>query len=206
MAKFYKNSSVENHFLNDNKSTIGKEFEDLIYFYMCKIYNNAIRHLGDDLDTKQGTDIEINEIRIDVTLNFSNKDYMPFVYETKIEAFPGEYFKIGIRHGNSHYNAEKKEHYNEFDKAVIVVGLDIRPKDYYLWDNVIIDNLSKDKYNKARKLVYEIEKAYDDYRFIDEQERIDYEIEHILKGNKDYEEPGGLGEFYKEHNEFQKEL
>lgn len=90
----------------------------------------GIRKASQKQDEQEGTDfLYENEdyypdliIRLDTTADFSKKDNMPFIADTKIPAFEdGPTFKIGIRHGN---NCKHRGGYSEFESPVCVIGFD----------------------------------------------------------------------------------
>lgn len=102
----------------------GKDYTQHLPYSQIKNNNKLLKQqmLCDKKDKEEGTDLEIDGLRIDLTTNFDNKDYMPFITDTNIPICDNLYdetFKIGIRHGNSHKG------YTAFPEPVIVIGFNI---------------------------------------------------------------------------------
>ena len=149
----------------------------------CRIINCA----GMDIDQKAGTDfiyksIDCTELRIDLTLDFEEKKCMPYIVETDIPATDSKNFKMGIRHGNTHNG------YTEFDKPVVVVGLEMSPQDYRIHEDEILDNIM----SHYDDLICEAQSIYEAYTEKEYADDVDW------KRNPNYKRPKNLGNRYAE--------
>ena len=169
----------------------GKDFETVVgqtmttYAKEHKSMGITVKdYTGDKLvDKCEGTDFKISlremhdsveYIRVDATLDFDNKDNMPFMYDTGIVAleYPDKKnFKIGIRIGNTH------NRFTEFNEPVVVIGVDCTPEEYKNNENIIESNLSRNigkiigqevTINGKRCFVSHLLQAYYDFQFIGE--------------------------------------
>ena len=126
-------------------------------------------------DKAEGTDAFIgqgrSQIRVDFTLNFDNKQHMPFIKETDIPALgTGENLKMGIRIGNAHYNSNTNENYSEFNEPVIVIGVTCDPYDYvHNYSNILEENVRKN----AKKIIEEAMNCYVEYTETEDRDCID---------------------------------
>ncbi len=97
----------------------GFEFEDEVVSVFKKYSEKmgTLRYFkevsGTDLDTKQGTDLFVDGIPVDITSNFSEKRKM-ITLEDEVDV-NGTAIKFGIRLGNGHIT---------FKTPVMVVGID----------------------------------------------------------------------------------
>lgn len=158
------------------------------------------RHIDTDLDINQGTDFTLGSLRIDPTLNFSEKDNMPFIFDTKIPAGAGTNFKIGVRHGNKHKPNDKKwsEHYSEFEQPVAVIGIDMNANMYRMCQYEVLKNLQEN----ADIILAMAESACEDYTTLDPEDRKDL-LAEPLQQNYKYREPKNIGPEYKRYNQAQ---
>lgn len=115
------------------------------------------------LDQFQGTDIVINvrkenaqtrqsrsqNLHIDATMNFGGKNHMPVYKETGI-SIGGNPIMIGIRYGNNHA---------DFEKPVVVLGMNMSAPDYRLYQDVIQSTLRQN----APELFRQCVEAYNGY-------------------------------------------
>lgn len=189
MAKFYADNMLD---LIDSQYQTGTLFEDDICAIFASEFPKLKNHRGTSLDKYEGTDFSLFDMRMDSTLNFSDKKWMPFWFETDIPATDTENFKMGIRHGNSYKG------YSEFSKPVVVIGLDMESVDYKKNRDQIINNMRthiQDLFNYA-------EAAYSDYTELDKEERNYLEITPLRKNDK-YRPPRHIGERYQALNNFQ---
>lgn len=182
------------------KDVSGKEFEQDFAFCLKKAFSGnrcytITTYSGTDKDTKEGTDLTCGEIRIDTTLDFSGKDFMPYVADTEIEACPGRNFKMGVRHGNSHKG------YTEFKEPVIVIGVDLSPMEWQRWEETVIRNLE----NNAEDIIMFASDCKDDYLTVNKTERKELYAEP-LKRNEHYQAPKHLGTKYANIEKFRNEL
>ena len=117
----------------------GKRFENDVISTLRKMYSEGITDtVGTKMDTELGVDFILeDEIGADTTLNFENKDHMPLIRETNIPATLSQNFKLGLRTGNNYKG------YTEFEKPVIVVGLNMDAKTYDANDYDITVNIKK---------------------------------------------------------------
>ena len=169
----------------------GSDFESDVYNALSKEFKIE-KHIGDDMDKNEGTDFTHGELRIDTTLDFVNKDHMPFVCDTGITATSCHNFKMGIRIGNSHKG------FHEFPEPVVVIGLDMDTREYRKWQDVIEESLVK----HAKQIMFAANDVYLDYTTTDKEEREEL-FEQPLKTNRAFHEPDKLSERYKELNELQ---
>ncbi len=167
----------------------GAEFED--DFEEALFTRNPKEKLtktrGTELDKNEGTDFFHQGLRLDTTLDFSNKDTMPYVFDSKIPATGFQNFQIGIRHGNKHNG------YTEFPEPVVVIGLDMEPYLYRLNKYEIMKNITA----HADEIFRSAEDAYVDYTSNTLEDREDL-IDQPLRPNKNYRQPKAITEiFYK---------
>lgn len=156
----------------------------------------VVRYTGTLMDRHQGTDFTVGEIRFDPTLNFDNKNYMPFISDTEIEATPGYNFMMGVRHGNGHHG-----NYHGFEEPVVVIGLNMEASDYRRNEDEIIENLKKN----TDVIVEKAMDCLDDYQTTDPEERKDL-YATPLKPNKYYRQPRNIEARYREYNNIQRFL
>lgn len=148
-----------------SEESAGKSFEsDMIASTIIAMGAKRVLSMSDTtMDTEEGTDfttfdiVEIKaenqsdtknynrmkvELRIDATLNFSNKKNMPFCYETEYPCTQWHNFQIGIRTGVTYLDKNTKKHvYHEFEKPVVVIGIDAAEGEYYQQYDIIQENL-----------------------------------------------------------------
>ena len=169
-------------------TTVGTDFEDNFIFALDKVYKNmkayhVDKYTGTKMDKEQGTDCILrdsySEIRIDPTLNFSHKNYMPYIAESDIRVCGGQNLWFGVRHGN-HHNYK----YNGFDEPVIVIGINMDPKDYKANDYTILKNLEKNM-DEIVTFAYD---CLDDYNTTNVEERKDLPCTP-LRRNPNYRPP-----------------
>ena len=195
MAYFhYGVSDVEREIFNRGVQldSAGQMLEADFLGILSKKYKKLESRIGSLTDKHEGTDFVLNDVRIDTTLQFSNKDFMPFIYETKIPATPYENFTMGIRIGNSHNG------YTEFPKPVVVIGLDMTPHEYKVWENVIEDNLTR----YADDIIITITDVYLTYTLQEEEDRDGLAIPCLIS-NKNYEQPKTIGSQFAQLNDLQ---
>ena len=136
----------------------GNEFEDnMIGAIKTRLRNKnqldrLIVHSDDDLDRFQGTDFEIDGVRVDATCAFSHKDHMA---NTNFEPLYTPYgnLKFGIRTGNSHNG------YTKFEKPVVVVGMDL--DDWYA--RTYADAISEAITKMAPMIISYIKECYEEF-------------------------------------------
>lgn len=179
----------------------GKEFErGFIIALKRQFKDNKTYHIethtGTDMDTKQGTDFTCADIRIDPTLNFSHKNYMPYIMETDIAATPCQNFKMGIRHGNHH-----EGQYHGFDEPVVVIGIDMPPEDYKVWQDEIFKNIEENAFD----IIENASIALEDYMAVTKEDREDL-IDAPLKKNPNYRPPKNPLQKYANIEKFRAEL
>lgn len=186
---------IYSYILHDKQP--GKQFEeDTIHILSQRFRNDRyyrtqrckiIDCTDKDMDHKAGTDFiykspDCTELRIDLTLRFEDKHYMPYIAETEIPATESQNFKIGIKHGNTHHG------YTEFEKPVVVVGLSMLPQDYREHEDEILSNIM----DHFDDLICEAQSAYESYT---DKECID---EINWQKNPNYKRPRNLGRQYEE--------
>ena len=172
----------------------GKEFEtDMIgalrhQFQDSRIYR--IRNMGGTrMDKEEGTDFLCGEIRLDATMNFSDKDTMPFIADTGIPATKMQNFLVGVRHGNTYRG------YTGFPQPVIVIGVDMDSYTYHQCDNEVIANAEK----HAEELMDFASDCLEDYLTVDAEERLDL-YRTPLRPNPSYKEPKNIEPKYAQSN------
>lgn len=153
---------------------------------------------GTELDTNEGTDIIFDDMRLDPTLNFSNKKYMPFIYETDIQATPFHNWKIGIRIGVKYFKKHKSI-YTNFPQPVVVIGLDMSASDYRVWRDAIIENMTANNNEIMYDLFTKAQDAYFDYITTDKEKRKELE-DTPLKPNNSYIQNKDTNNYYKKRN------
>lgn len=176
----------------------GHFFETNCVGWLASKITNVKSHIGTKLDTEQGTDCTIGkgagEIRIDFTMNFSNKSWMPFITETDIPGLPWQNLKMGIRHGNSHKG------YSEFEKPVIVIGFDCNAGDMRQYEDIIQENFEQ----HAEDIYYAAMDCYLDYTSKgEEREEL---FSEPLKKNPSYKPPRELGKKYQQLNKMRMQI
>lgn len=186
----YRNDNMFETFRR--KDQLGSVFEqDFIDMLKCRF--KTVKDMRSSKDDKeQGTDIILNSVRMDITMNFAQKDWMPFSFETDIPATITDNIKIGVRHGNSHKG------YTEFKEPVIVIGVDMEPYTYRLYEDEILDNIDKNIDN----ILIAATDAIQDYTTTDKEERKEL-FDTPLRKNKNYKPPRHLGTKYKMLNDQQ---
>lgn len=196
--------SLDNNF--NIRMSAGNEMEGLFSYAMGNAGIKVFPYDKTDIDKKEGTDFTLHDkakanrkggLRIDITANFSNKDYMSVILDTGIDAGlgDGQTFKIGIRHGNAH----GCNGYTEFENPVVVFGVDA--SEYQLsraWDAV--ECAIRKNASKIDQLTFD---AYCDYLETNPKER-EYITPVKFKMNENYHEPIGISEEYKKANELQR--
>lgn len=176
----------------------GKEFEDSVIFALKETFKNnktynIVNYTGTDQDIKEGTDFTCGGIRFDATTNFSEKNNMPWIMDTGLDATPFHNFQLGIRNHNNR---------KAFPAPVIVLGIDIDPYTYNIYSEYIENKLQE----HAQELMYMANDCLDDYQITDPEERKDMDIQPILKQNPDYTQPRNLTENYKKIEAFRSKL
>lgn len=145
----------------------GKSFESDMIAKASAVMgkNRVISVTGTRMDTEEGTDfttfdvVDLKvenspdtekrervkmELRMDATLNFSNKQHMPFCYETEFPCSLSHNFQIGIRIGVSYKDKETQKYkYHDFEKPVVVIGIDAEAGEYNQQYDTIQKNLLK---------------------------------------------------------------
>lgn len=169
----------------------GKQFESDFISELTSNLNNkygkdyVIPQINTKLDIEQGTDLSIadDNIRIDITCNFSKKNNMPFYTESDIPAVNYHNLKFGIRIGNNYKG------YKDFEKPVVVIGIDLNNGSEYnnhmnpylqLCDNI------KTHYQKILDMVFDV---YDDYTITDPEERKELTRKPLNIKNENYTTP-----------------
>ena len=176
---------------NRQTTQTGKDFEGDMISTLKKAFKDSKTFIitdtrGTEYDTKEGTDFMCRERRLDATINFKNKNNMPFIMETDIEAYPGFPFKIGIRHGNNHMGE-----YHGFEEPVVIIGIDIPPIIYSNYE----DDIKKSIEKNAQELMMTAEDCYYSYA---EKENLDLQ----WLRNPNYTPPKNLETKYKESNDY----
>lgn len=146
-------------------STRGKKFEGDVIDAFAEAFAGSrtyrILNCGDSvMDREQGTDFMCGDLRLDVTTNFSGKDFMPFIYESDIELSCVHNLKFGVRFGNIH---------GDFPKPVVVIGTDLLSEDYYLWKKDIMAAIKKN----ADRIMEIASDCFEDYYTVDPKDRAD---------------------------------
>lgn len=164
------------------QNTYGEEFEqEVISIAKHKLGHYKTYKVTDTSKTKddieQGTDFIVNDIRIDATLNFDEKDNMPYIHKTDILAYRGHPFYTGIRTGNNH-----KGQYNEFKEPVIVIGCNVSAAEYRQWAYVISDSIQ----DNIQELIDIAADDLYDFETTDPEDRPDISY---LKPNPRYQAP-----------------
>lgn len=185
----------------------GKEFEDKFEFAMRKATKDsktyAIKRANKEMDEKEGTDFLCGGIRLDPTLHFSgpSKNFMPYVCDSEIPSgVPHTNFKMGVRLANW-----GKGHYNEFPEPVVVIGLDMEPKDFRIWEDVIMDTISKNGKDIVDKAVL----VLDDFEANDKESRAELfetplvKNENIAERDLEWLRKGGYSEIIKFREELE---
>lgn len=183
----------------------GKSFEsDMIAKARAVMGPNRITSVtGTKLDKEEGTDFTTfditdikaenkadtknykrmkMELRMDATLNFSNKKNMPFCYETEFPCTQFHNFQIGIRIGTTYQDENTKKYvYHEFEKPVIVIGIDADEGEYFQQYDIIQENLKK----YMPDLILAASDCYQDFITMNPNYRKDLESSD-LKPNPNY--------------------
>ena len=170
----------------DYHEPAGSDFEsDMISALKDGLSQNEVYRItsmkGTILDKQQGTDFLCGKMRLDATMNFFDKDHMPFIAATGIPAIPGYNFFIGIRHGNSYKG------YTGFQQPVVVIGVDMDPYTYGQHDNEIFASIKQN----ALKLMKSAKICLLDYLMQDPEQRKQLRY-HPLRENPQYVEPKNL--------------
>lgn len=178
--------------LHSDKS--GREFEsDMICALRHKFQDSRIYRIknmgGTRMDKEEGTDFLCGEIRLDATMNFNDKDTMPFIADTGIPATRNQNFLVGVRHGNTYRG------YKGFPQPVIVIGVDMDSHTYHQYDIEIIENTQK----HAEELMDFASDCLEDYLTVDPKERLDL-YRTPLKPNPSYTEPKNIEPKYAQKN------
>lgn len=192
---------------NDNEHSFreasGKSFETKFIAYMnagLKSLSNDPRYVvkkatGTKYDEREGTDAVIGNMRIDPTLNFSNKKFMPFYVKLSAQPITGYNFMVGMRHGNDHKG------YTGFPQTVVVIGLDMPPSVYNNNETKILNYIK----NNAKQLTDIMYKCLTDYTTTDPEERKNI-AKVPFRTNSNYTEPDGIEGKYKHYNALQRSL
>lgn len=172
----------------------GTEFEQTVIAIMRKTLPSGWKFkstLSSKDDHEQGTDAMCGEIRIDLTSNFTNKNYMPYIQDTGIPATRFTNFKIGIRHGNHHDRS-----YHPFDEPVVVIGVDMTPREFYQNQDEIEVNVKE----HAEELMTMATDTLIDYTTTDPEERKIIDTQP-LRPNPLYRQPKNLPDRYRRFEE-----
>lgn len=203
----YREVDLDQNFYRGNpekyatRTTNGHDFETTFIAAMRVGFEANDKHAitqvsGTVWDVEQGTDAVIDaKMRIDPTLNFANKSFMPFYMDTGIKATHNQTFKIGLRHGNTH------DGYSEFDQTVVVIGLDMLPMEYTRYERTIKWSVV----NNAEKLNDIARKCWRDYSTVTPEKREKLK-KMPLQPNPKYREPRDIGSKYKHYNALQRSL
>ena len=172
----------------------GTEFETDMVDMLSDVFQNSrvykIRKTtGTIADTKEGTDFFCGEIRLDATMDFRDKDFMPFVADTGIPATEIQNFLVGVRHGNSHRG------YQGFPEPVVVIGVNMDPSTYHQYENLVMDNAKR----HATELMDFASDCLEDYITTDPTERKDL-YRTVLRPNPRYREPRNIEPQYARSN------
>jgi hypothetical protein len=173
----------------------GKDFEDDVIEILKSKFSNIKTCSDTSLDAKEGTDFIYNQLRVDLTLNFDEKEFMPFEFTTDVPAILSQNFKIGIRHGNSHNN------YTEFETPVVVIGINMDAATYKANKYQILNNVR----NHAEDIIYAATDAYLDYISTEKEDR-ETLFSAPLKTNDRYVKPRHIGETHRKSIEFQNSI
>ena len=196
MSRNYYNN---NSFRYRSDQSVGTDFEQLVIFVLKQKFKyiksyKITDHTGTKLDKEQGTDFTCGEIRFDATTNFSEKNNMPWIKDTELEATPFKNFMLGIRNHNNK---------QPFEQPVVIIGLDVEPREYHLYEDLIEENLKK----HAKELINQASECLDDYQAADEKTRQELGIETVLTKNPEYEPPRkGLPPKYEKIEKFRQQL
>lgn len=114
--------------------------------------DRLVVHTGDRLDRYQGTDFEIDGIRVDATCAFSEKDHMA---KTNFEPIYTQYgdLQFGIRLGNNYKG------FTSFEKPVVVVGMDLDNVYAKVWADAIGEAITK----MAPMIISYIKECYEEF-------------------------------------------
>lgn len=150
----------------DASGRVGTDFESYAFTAIKSKFNELHRNgqykgcyniestIGTALDKEQGTDFVCDNImHLDVTTNISQKDNLIYKHhiQTPYYAACGQNFCMNIRRGNNY-----RGRFNEFDKPVVVLGIDISPREFHANEDAIMENLN----THAKDI---IDQAYDLY-------------------------------------------
>ena len=147
--------------------------------------------IGTAKDKCEGTDfIFLDDTHMDVTLNFSHKDFMPVIYESDIKVVKNENInvKYGVRHGNSYKD------YTEFATPVVVIGFDIDQATYRKHEDEILQSVE----DHASEIFDTAMDVYYDFTISNDDEADRDGIEHIVHKNPNYTQPVNLGNRYQQ--------
>lgn len=97
--------------------TVGEHMEETVAFFAQRVDENTQWVPGSPDDIEQGTDIIINDLRLDVTTDFFDKDNVALPIDTNIIAFDYTTYQLCVRTGNSYKGGQK------FTHPVIVIGI-----------------------------------------------------------------------------------
>lgn len=194
MGRTFYNTDPARLFMQGPNIRKGKEFESMFVFNALKqltIKKGYVAKdtINTDLDRRYGTDMICNGVRIDVTLNFSEKDHITMIKDSGIKATPLRNFKIGIRYGNSYKG------FTRFDEPVVVIGVDMLPNDYRANEDSICDNVYKyaeDIFHTAESHLKTYKETDADYKKFKEKQHQNKEklknydrVSRSVKNNKD---------------------
>lgn len=175
---------------------IGTQFENALRNAMhgqcLKVQNKN----GSAMDKYQGTDFTYMGMRVDATLHFSGKRWMPYVMDTDIAILPGKNLRMGIRHGNT------KNGYTEFPEPVVVIDCDCDDKRTY---EDMADEVFATLVRNSEEIANYAVDAYADYTETDVEERKNL-FSEPLRPNPAYRRPRHLGRRFAELNDLQDSL
>ena len=176
----------------ERKKRAGYEFEKDTIWALRKSHPTLENCIGTDLDKCEGTDFIHNSVRFDITLDFKNKDHMPFMIDTDIKVTQNDTMHMGVRIGNRHNG------YTEFPEPVIILGLNMDSRTYKKREDEIVDNLVK----QADDIIMTANDVYLDYTTTDQDERQDL-FDLQLEVNKKFRKPKTISQRYDILNEQQ---
>jgi len=158
----------------------GQRFENILIRKMIAGMPNGKFKKIPEMDRHKGTDLIYKNFRIDFTMNFADKDHMPFIMDSGIAATKDQNYQLGIRLGNSHRNKARKECYTEFDKPTIIIGITLPPSQL----DSSKTELESYMVHQAPDLIEQAMKFYKDYT--ESQQKTNMTI------NPKYKTPNGI--------------
>jgi len=173
---------------------VGTDFENVFCnevadaYSWCKKSPIKKYHGIREIDYYQGTDATFDDgelrIRIDPTLNFYGKPFMPYIADSEIPCGNGTVL-FGIRHGNEHNG------YTPFPEPVVVIGISADAREYNNNFFCIKEDLQKNM-NDIMSFAYDI--MYD-YKAMTIDGRLELESTPLRK-NPYYRPPQKRAEKY----------